>query len=139
MNEFIFSYKHSLGTYYNLIASINDDGVVDYEYSYNSNFIYEKDKSIFVKDSLNKELSKQFIEYIKLASIEDMDEHYPRQEQVFDDAPFCNFVLLKDSDSYYVYSTTVHRANSSSKYSLFVFRPSLPWFSTKPDYQYPHP
>ena len=103
MNKFIFSYKHSLGTYYNLIASINDDGVVDYEYSYNSNFIYEKDKSIFVKDSLNKELSKQFIDYIKLASIEDMDEHYPRQEQVFDDAPFCNFVLLKDSDSYYVY------------------------------------
>lgn len=103
MNKFIFSYKHSLGTYYNLIASINDDGVVDYEYSYNSNFIYEKDKSIFVKDSLNKELSKQFIEYIKLASIEDMDEHYPRLEQVFDDAPDCNFVLLKDSDSYYVY------------------------------------
>lgn len=103
MNKFIFSYKHSLGTYYNLIASINDDGIVDYEYSYNSDFIYEKDKSIFVKDSLNKELSKQFIDYIKLASIEDMDEHYPRLEQVFDDAPFCNFVLLKDSDSYYVY------------------------------------
>lgn len=44
-----------------------------------------------------------FIEYIDLARIEDMDKEYYRQEQVFDDAPDCNFVLLKDSDSYCVY------------------------------------
>ena len=106
MNKFIFCYKHSLGPYYNLIATINDDGIVDYEYSYCSDYIYEKDKTIFVKESLNKELSKQFIEYIDSARIEDMDKEYYRQKQVLDNAPECNIAILKDSNSAFVYVET---------------------------------
>lgn len=103
MYKFIFSFKHSIGACFNLITSVNKDGIVEYEYSYCPRYLLDLYLSPeHVKDTLNKDLSKQFIEYIELAKIDEMDEDYIRLEQVLDNAPDCNLALIKDIDSFYV-------------------------------------
>lgn len=103
MNKFIFSFKHSLGTYFNLVTSINNIGVVEYEYYFCPNYIYNPENYTYCKDLLNEEESNKFIKNIEDAQITEMDQNYERIEQLLDNRPECNFALIDGCNSNYVY------------------------------------